>query len=281
MNWSKTKTILIIALLITNAVMLGYLFQEHRQKTDAMVADRMIYQDVISVLASRDITVGFQGMPETAGVQAVEAAYLQQDVTEAAARLLPEGYRVKEGEGVAELGARSVTVSDGIRLLYRDEGLAASGDVLAEEEALETARKFLAEHGYDAGENARLSSIRNIGGDIEIVYMQQLGHRLIENGQMRLVISSQGVRSFEYSWLKILKVREMAFDIIPPGRALLKLSELIPIEAEMPPIVITSMTVGYRLDTDALNTHILSGDLSPYWRFATRTGVTYSVKALQ
>jgi len=281
MNWSKTKTILIIALIITNAVMLGYLYLEHRQQTNTAVADRQVYRDVVSVLAARDITVAFQNMPETEGVQAVEAEYETPDLEALAPAFLPEGYTLSETEPVAQAGQETLTVADGVRLLYKNNGLPEAAGALAEEEALELARQFLSDHGYPLDENTRLGGLRILDSEVEVTFVQQLGHRLIENGQMRLMVSAQGVRSFERTWLRILEVREMTYEIIPPGRALLKLSETLPKDPGSPPVIITSMTVGYRLDTDALSAHILSGDLSPYWRFTTRTGVTYSVKALQ
>lgn len=217
MNWSKTKTILIIALIITNAVMLGYLYLEHRQQTNTAVADRLVYRDVVSVLAARDITVAFQNMPETEGVQAVEAEYETPDLEALAPAFLPEGYTLSETEPVAQAGQETLTVADGVRLLYKNNGLPEAAGALAEEEALELARQFLSDHGYPLDENTRLGGLRILDSEVEVTFVQQLGHRLIENGQMRLMVSAQGVRSFERTWLRILEVREMTYEIIPPG----------------------------------------------------------------
>lgn len=279
MNWNKTKTILIIALLITNAVMLAYLYSEKRLQHNPTVSDRMVYQDVLSVLKARNILVTFQGMPETEGVQAVEAAYQTYDLPVLAPRFLPADFEMN-GEGSEARSAQaSLRILDGIRLLYENEELPASAKVPAEEEALAMARKFLASHGFPVDDSTVLSSVRVVGSELEVVFGQQTSHRQIENGVMRLMVSDQGIRSFERKWLRILKVREMTYEIIPPGRALLKLSEEMPMEEQQ--VVITAMTLGYKLDTDALNTNIQSGELSPYWRFTTRSGRTYTVKALQ
>jgi len=282
MNWNKTKTILIIALLITNAVMLGYLYSEKRLQNNPVVSDRMVYQDVLTVLKARNIHVAFQEMPETEGIQAVEAAYQTYDLTALAPRFLKGKFELNPGETKARSGQETLEVLEGIRLLYENKGLPPSVKIPAEEEALDMARKFLAAHDYAVDENTILSSVKIRENDLEVVFGQQASHRQIENGVMRLVVSDQGVRSFERTWLKILKVREMTYDIIPPGRALLKLSELVADEQESgQPTVITAMTLGYKLDTDALNADIQSGDLSPYWRFTTRSGRPYTVKALQ
>lgn len=282
MNWNKTKTILIIALLITNIIMLGYLYSENQLQNNPAISDRMVYQDIIKVLKNRNIQVAFQGLPETEGIQAVEASYQTYDVATLAPRFLkgefqlnPEGTEVRGGQ-------ESLQVIDGIQLLYENKGLSASDRAPAEEEALNMARKFLAAHNYAMDENTILTSVRLQGKEMEVVIGQQASHRQIENGVMRLIVTDQGIRSFERKWLKILKVREMTYDIIPPGRALLKLSELLADENNSgQPVVITAMTLGYKLDTDALNADILSGDLSPYWRFTTRSGITYPIKALQ
>ncbi len=282
MHWSKTKTILIIALLITNAVMLGYLYSENRLQRDAAVSDRMVYMDVISVLKARNIQVAFQGMPKTEGVQAVEAAYETYDLAALAPHFLTGKATVNPGGTEAVAGQESLRFLDGIKLIYENKGLPEVVKAPAEEEALEMARKFLSLHGYPLDENTILSSVKVNGQEIEVVYGQQTSHRQIENGVMRLVVTDQGVRSFERKWLKILKVREMTYVIIPPGRALLRLSEILSEEQTSgQPVVITAMTLGYKLETESLNTNILSGELSPYWRFTTRSGITYPVKALQ
>lgn len=283
MNWNKTKTILIIALLITNVVMLGYLYSEHLLRNNPALSDRMVYQDILTILKERNIQVAFQGIPKTEGVQAVEATYESYDLPALAPRFLQDEFQINAEETEARSSRESLTVSDGIHLLYENRGMESQGNAPAEEEALDKARKFLAGHGYSMDENTILTSVHMKGNEMEVLIGQQTSHRQIENGVMRLVVTDQGVRIFERTWLKILKVREMTYDIIPPGRALLRLSEVIANEQQVSgqPVVITAMTLGYKLDTDALNADILSGDLSPYWRFTTRSGITYPIKALQ
>lgn len=282
MNWSKTKSILIIALLITNAVMLWYLYSEKRLQDNHSISDAMVYQDVLTILKDRNIQVAFKGMPETEGIQAVEASYQTYDLEALAPRFLAGESTLNFDGTEAHTSQGNLRIIDGIRLVYENKDLDESSIPPAEEEALEMARKFLSAHGYQVDENTILSSVRVVGKDIEVVFNQQTSHRLIENGVMRLVVADQGIRSFERTWLRILKVREMTYEVIPPGRALLKLSETIPDEpTEAQPVVITGMTLGYKLDTDALITDVLSGDLSPYWRFTTRNGITYSIEALQ
>lgn len=282
MNWSKTKSILIIALLITNAVMLWYLYSERRLQDNHSISDAMVYQDVLTVLKDRNIQVAFKGMPKTEGIQAVEASYQTYDLEALAPRFLAGESTLNSVGTEAHTPQGNLRIVDGIRLVYENRDLDESSNPPAEEEALEMARKFLSAHGYQVDENTILSSVRVVGKDIEVVFNQQTSHRLIENGVMRLVVADKGIRSFERTWLRILKVREMTYEVIPPGRALLKLSETIPDEpTAAQPVVITGMTLGYKLDTDALIADVLSGDLSPYWRFTTRNGITYSIEALQ
>ncbi len=282
MNWSKTKTILIIALIITNAVMIAYLYSENSLQDNPAVSDRMVYQDVIGVLKDRGIEVAFSETPRTEGIQAVEAAYQTYDRETLGPRFLT-GTLTGNAKGTEVVSAAgSLRVLNGIKLIYENRELPVSTVLPAEEEALGMARRFLAEHGYPEDENTALTSVRVTGKDIEVIFGQQTSHRHIENGVMRLIVADKGIRSFERSWLNIVKVREMTYEVIPPGRALLKLSEQLSPERDSDQsVVITAMTLGYKLDTDVLNTNILSGDLSPYWRFTTRSGITYSVKALQ
>lgn len=282
MNWSKTKTILIIALIITNAVMIAYLYSENSFQDNPAISDRMVYQDVILALKGRGIEVAFSETPRTEGIQAVEAAYQRYDIETLGPRFL-SGAITENAKGTeAVSGMESLRVMNDIKLIYENRGLPVSTTLPAEEEALGMARRFLADHGYPEDENTVLTSVRVTGMDIEVIFGQQTSHRHIENGVMRLIVADKGIRSFERSWLKIMKIREMTYEVIPPGQALLKLSEqLSPKIDSGQPVVITAMTLGYKLDTDVLNTNILSGDLSPYWRFTTRSGITYSVKALQ
>lgn len=282
MNWSKTKTILIIALIITNTVMLAYLYSENSIQDNPAISDRMVYQDVISVLKDRGIQVAFPETPKTEGIQAVEAAYQTYDLKAIAPRFL-SGEITSNAKGTESLsGTERLRVLNDITLFYENSGLPAATVPPAEEEALGMARRFLSDRGYPVDENTVLSSVRVTGKDIEVVFGQQTSHRHIENGEMRLLVTDKGVRTFERTWLKIMKVREMTYEVIPPGQALLKLSEKLGQESSSgQPVTITAMTLGYKLDTDVLNTNILSGDLSPYWRFTTRSGKTYSVKALQ
>lgn len=282
MNWSKTKSTLIIALVITNIIMLAYIFSERQMQKSPEVYDRMVYSDVLKVLESRNITVAFSAVPPIEGIQAVEAAYQSYDLGNMADRFLPNGYAVSSDGTEATFAGQKLRIIDRRQLIYDNKDVEPSTETMAEEEGLAVARKFMEDHGYSVDETMRLSSVRVVPEGMEVVYGQQIGHRDVENGLMRVVVSGAAVRRFERSWLNVLKVREMNYSIIPPGRALLKLTEQLSSEqGHGTPIIITAMTVGYQLDTNAINTYILSGDLSPYWRFTTRSGVTYSVKALQ
>ncbi len=118
MDWTKTKTILIIALTLTNLVLGLFLFSQKRQEAISWNNEKEALIDMRQVLEERDIYLGTNVTFEDEKAITMEVAYQVFDPLVEGERFLKNAYQL-DGNVVTK-GLEKVVINDSL-LQYINE----------------------------------------------------------------------------------------------------------------------------------------------------------------
>jgi len=262
MDWTKAKTILIIAFIITNAFLFYNLERGNGFSENIPAVSDNRADDVEEILESRGIFLDGKIPMDAPQVASLEVGYASVDA-EAAAKIFLGEYTFSDDVYVN--GNEKLMVMDGKRLIY-ENGDIQKGAEPGDESAKDLAEEFLAEKGYDQ-DDAILQSIERENGFIEMTYVQSNDGMPLENGSMKIRLSGSGVAGFDRIWMEVLSEGETARKVIPAARALLMAMESLEESGgnEIGKIVLT-----YLFDTKKTSLSkwqdIKSGTALPVWR---------------
>jgi regulatory protein YycI of two-component signal transduction system YycFG len=263
MDWSKAKTILIIAFIITNA----FLF--YNLEKDGLSSDNLSSQaaerikDVEKILDKRGISLPTGIPPERPEVASIEVAYSQMDKYAEAEAFWGNGFNT--GGDSFSKGSEVLRVLEGKMLIYENteviQGIEPSLD-----DAVDSAEAFLKEKGFLISD-AILESAISENGLVEIIYVQIAEDLPLENGRMELLVSNLGVVRFERIWMEVIAVGDSTRKVIPATKALLMAIETL---EERRISKIEEIALTYLFDTKKTSLSkwqdIKSGTALPVWR---------------
>jgi regulatory protein YycI of two-component signal transduction system YycFG len=263
MDWSKAKTILIIAFIITNAL-LFYNLEKDGPPSDnlsSLVAERI--EDVEEILDERGISLPSGIPPEMPEIASLEVAYYQMDKFLEAEAFLGNDFNTEDD--VFSKGSEVMRVLEGKMLIYENteaiKGLEPSLD-----DAVDIAETFMKEKELLLSD-AILKSAISENGLVELIYVQTAEDLPLENGRMELLISNLGVVRFERIWMEVIAVGDVAMKVIPATKALLMAIETL---EERRISEIEEMDLIYLFDTKKTSLSkwqdIKSGTALPVWR---------------
>lgn len=279
MDWTKTKSILIIALIITNSILGLYLYSQKKQEAVRWNNESDALNEMKAVLKERAINLNDKIVFKDEKAVNIEVAYQVFDIEKEGDRFFKSHFTVDEN--ILLSNQEKLEINDTL-LIYENNGLEEKNLEIAETDASQTGKDYLESLGFWS-ENVYLSDINKDIRGYELIYKQRYKGKFIENSYMRLRIVNEGVQQFERKWFDIIKVDEEPVAIIPASKALFYLiGELYDEDPERRSEVnIQTVDLGYRLDTSIFSAHIYSGEVSPYWRIRTENGNEYYIKALE
>ncbi|MCK8060894.1 MULTISPECIES: hypothetical protein [unclassified Fusibacter] len=284
MEWSKTKNILIIALIVTNLI-IGYFIWNKSMDKD-IVDENSRVADLISILSTQQIDVSSVRLPTIETMPVINAAFIGYDLDVLAPIMLKDPYeKLENSEGQVEYidGDYRLSLENQytMRLIaIEDENLDTPIVYPTIDTAKQIAEAFISGnlHLNDDYEFVR-SELTGTG--IELIYSQTFSNYFIEGSYMKIIINGDHVKSLERKWLSISYEEDESTSLIPFSVALFRLlGEVYNEESEIDRIVIDSITIGYSLKGSIFNTDILSGEASPYYKFHSTSGEVYLIEAL-
>ncbi|MBK5251388.1 MAG: two-component system regulatory protein YycI [Peptostreptococcaceae bacterium] len=263
MDWTKAKTILIIAFIITNAF-LFYNLEKDGPSSDnlsGLAAERI--EEVEEILDKRGISLPL-GIPrEMPEVASLEVAYFQIDKYAEAEAFLVNGFN--PGDDSFSKGPEALRVLEGKMLVYENTEV-FQGDEPSIDDAVDSAEVFLEEKGFSL-KDAILESAISENGLVELIYVQIVKDLPLENGRMELLVSTLGVARIERIWMEVISVGDSARKVIPAAKALLMALETL---EERRINEIEGMDLIYLFDTKKTSLSkwqdIKSGTALPVWR---------------
>lgn len=280
MDWIKSKSIMIVALILTNAILIFYLADFQSVINDKANSAANPWTEVIKIARGKQVTLKQESVSGPSSLQGMRLEYQMYDPEQVAQSLLGN-FTVVLGKYKNDLGDE-VTLENGNELLYAKSipKVYTSTTALTDEIAKKKAEQFLKEIQYSSAD-MKYWSIDKSNDQLTVVYRQYYKGFFIDDAYMRVSFKGNQISGFERKWFNPPEALEYNREIISPSKALFLVLDKLGQADEPLPVTIVQMELGYRLDTDTLVSSVKSGDASPYWRFLTDSGHVYYVEAQQ
>ncbi|MDF3001424.1 MAG: hypothetical protein K0Q48_1543 [Bacillota bacterium] len=227
MDWTKAKTILIVALLVTNLVLAGaYLFQNMRFEDEAEMQD-----GTIKLLAAKNI-------------------YLKTEIPEEQPRMpkLTVQFDTINEDDVNELIASQASLPEAEQ---------------SDENLITITTQFIKDCGLMT-ENVTFHSIERSGDEIKVTYKNYIENVAIEESYILCTLKGGKIVEFRRFWLDPVEVSNSEKEVMPARAALVKfMSE----NAGADPIYIQNISLVFWLDSSAFNAESPVTDTAfPAWK---------------
>ena len=239
MDWTKAKTILIIALVITNLVLIcTYLAQNSRFQND----EKEMEEAIVKLLKEKNIFVETEIPREKIKLAKLTVQFDKMDEDAVKAQLASQ-------QALPE-NARS------------EENLVAMADVFIEKCGLMT-------------ENVTFDAITEQNGEWHVSYKNYIDGIAIEDSYMLCVIKDGKIQDFRRYWLYPVELSDMKREVIPADAALIRFMSEIGDEAGEEKIFIEDISLIYWLDSSAFDTESPITDTAfPAWKITYNNGKT-------
>lgn len=276
MEWSKTKSILIIGLILTNIILSLYLFSSDSLFSKGDISEDQSLKEVITILEKNNIYINMNSVNYYRFIQDLELEYEHYDIEALKDNFLDGEFMVEENKISSE--GRYIEIISDIELSYVVNDEMENDIVVDIEDAKSIADRFISLVGFRSDDKKIFST--TIEDDrIKIVYKQDYNNFYLEESYMDVVVKGNRVIEFRRKWFDVKNVYDNNRRVIAPSKALFLFMEKF--EKSDEKIIITDISFGYKLDTGVINSNVASGDAFPYWRIRTESDKIYFIEAVE
>ena len=270
MNWSKAKTILIVALILVN----GFFFASlYKKETDGEgLASKTYLNQMEETLLTEGITIDTDVPLDSVGLVPLNVQYQMLDE-----RDLNKNFFKNEGTIIPESDSIIIQHAEGQIELYNDGRLeytrADSGtNNLTEDEANKELIKTLDEMGLDSSDlNLYYSEFTKEGYKLD--YSATYMGIYLEDSKVHALVDDKGVKKLSRYWLDVMDSGEKEMTLSPSSKALL---ELLNIEEAYNKKIIDIEEAYYFKDIEHPDIEdgeeVLKGKTIPAWRIQFQDG---------
>lgn len=223
MDWSKAKTILIVAFLITNILLVAVLLSSQRQ-VETTTKDGFI-EDVTKLLNNKNISIDTEIPRAIPSLNILTVEYEMLDSYEVNKNYFNGKGKIQSQDN----GKTGIIYNDEYILIIRKKILSYENKKqenkykdLDNEKAKSIAVKFLEDRNYDTSDML-LSYIKNEGNVYYLEFSKLYKDKYLENANTIVEIDSRGVRKLERRWLRALSEGETPIYISTAPKAILSL----------------------------------------------------------
>ena len=223
MDWSKAKTILIVAFILTN-ILLGVVLFSGDKKVDSTTTQGFV-EEVTKILKKKDISIGTEIPTETPKLNTLTVEYEIMDPYEINKNYFTgEGKIESEGQDILKILNKNeyITITNKKRLLYENNNETEKYKGLNEEMAKNIALEFLQDKKYNTSDMI-LSYIKNENNNYYLNFSKVYNDRYLEKTETNIEVDSRGVKKLERIWLNILEEGETPIYISTAPKAILSL----------------------------------------------------------
>ncbi len=276
MDWSKAKRILIVSLLITNLILLGFIISS-QYKTYDRTNSKDFREKTRTILESNNILVDCEIPSRSPRLNTLSVEFESY-----APNRLNDMFFQGNGEidatslNVVQLNYNEehINIINSRRLLYESTGTKRVIENLNMETALEYCQNFLEERGFSTSD-MELSMIYEKNGLYHVEYSKLHGKYLVEKAFTNFILDSNGIKQMDRLWVEIKEESENKFSISSASKALLGL--LNEEQQEVGVRKIIDIRPCYYFDPEAQGyiediTKALSGRAIPGWRIVFAEG---------
>lgn len=221
MDWSKAKTILIVAFIITNLLLVYFIFEE-KAVTDPMLKEDFI-EKVTELLEDSNIKISINIPNFIPKLNTITVNYEEYDIDSVNKKFLDGESKVeflKESVILKNENKKVVLEEKGIS--YEDKSKNQKIDDLNKEKALEISRDFLLEKGYRLDDLSE-GFVEKNDNIFNISYSKLYDNKYVESTYTKFKIDEYGIREFNRLWLEIKDKGDKEIQIGPASKAILDL----------------------------------------------------------
>lgn len=203
MDWSKAKTILIIALIITNSLLVYVLYIKDDYK-DATLAESFI-EESKQLLNNKDIQLNTEIPTDTPDLFGLTVEFEMLDSTTLNENFFNgQGDVEVKGEGLLEISYEEelLTLINDKLIMYESSSNNIIYDVKSQEDAINIAIEFLEDRNFNISD-MKLSFIKEIDGVYYVEYTKVFNDTYIESTFTNLQIDNTGVIKLDRTWLNM------------------------------------------------------------------------------
>lgn len=223
MDWSKAKTILIIAFIITN-IILGFVLFKNTVDLDRTLTTEFIEQSKL-ILEENKIYLNTDIPKYTPSLKTLIVEYEIIDLERINRDYFGNEGNLSIGDSntiLLSYGDESVSIFNQKILKYESRKDEVIYENLDEDRVEAIAYKFLANRRIDT-DDMRISSIVKIDDYYKVSFSKIYNDRIIEKAYLNMEIDKSGVKSLEKLWLEVVNEGEAELYINTAPKALLNL----------------------------------------------------------
>jgi regulatory protein YycI of two-component signal transduction system YycFG len=273
MDWSKAKTILIIALLITNIFLAYFLFGD--QEVGNAVLDPEFLEETEELLGRNGIVLDAQVPTETQQLYNLTVEYEEMMPGTINERFFGSQGAINRNEGaVVEIhhGDEVITLINEKLMIYENSGAETGMPMEDLDQAVDLAKGFLEERGYWT-DDMGLSYWRKTERGYYLDFTKIFQDSYIELSYTVVIIEDGRIARMERTWLNTKEMEETDYKIVPAPKAILELLSMEDASNK----TITDISLSYYFDPekqDYLDDYqqAKEGRAVPAWRVQFQDG---------
>lgn len=223
MDWSKAKTILIIAFIVTNLLLAHVLFDN--ENIDEPTIKEGFIENAADLLRSKNIKVNCKIPNTQPSLSMMNVEYEKEGIDEINNNFFGGktiGIEQEEEKVEFQINKEKVTLLDGKTLIYENSDDREKYAVLDKEKAISIAEDFLKEKGFSM-DDMKLSFIKNDNGIYYLEYTKIYEGLYVEKTYTKFEIGKCGIKRFERFWLNTKEIGENQIYISTAPKAILGL----------------------------------------------------------
>lgn len=273
MDWSKAKTILIVALIVTNIFLAYFLFGEQTPGNAAY--DPEFLEETEDLLERNGIILEASVPMETEQLYNLIVEYEEMEPAKLGERYFNTETEIDGSEGAVveiESADESISIINNKLLIYENTGESAGNSIGNLDQAVEKALGFLVERGYDT-DDMQLSYWRETENGFYLDFTKVFEDSYIELSYTVFRIENGQIARMERTWLNTKDIEQTDYKIVPAPKAILELLSMEDASNK----TITEISLCYYFDPerqDYLDDYqqAMEGKAVPAWRVQFQDG---------
>jgi regulatory protein YycI of two-component signal transduction system YycFG len=267
MDWSKTKTILIITLIIVNVFLLYFYIEKPTQDHNA------INEELITLLADKGISFEKQAYEFPMALPKLYVDYKAYG-EESIINLLGRNYMKNNTLYINK--DYYIEISEDNVLTYARRGILLGDNDMSEADGITFGKAFLESVNlYDS--TVMLDEVKKEDDYIVVSYKKVLDGRFVERSYMTLELFNNEVISLKRKWLSHDVLDNESNQIIPLEMAVYKFETKMNASKDL---TIENIALGYVLENDIFVQNIQSGEAFPFYKFELSDGSQVYIEAI-
>ena len=297
MDWSRTKTVMIIALILANLFVAYFIFFDNFSFHKDSVG---VEESMMKILNKERIFFETQAQIDSSTINKLQAHSIDMDLKKMV--IDSEYLRVDDRNYIDDyvwavspdnsLDADYVAISDDIKKRIADikedekntvTGFYNNADIKDKNKLIETAEAFISKY-LNLTFNKELLYIRRYDDLYRVYYLQKFNDFLISGGYIDVIIYHGKVLSFSQRWYDIEEIQSQLVtdDYVDIMYKLLReVKNLRANDQFNNEIKITQIEFGFGFYDDNHSLQVKYGELTPYYIFKTDDGYMIKVDAMK